>query len=545
MSSLTAPQCYHLYQQAAQRTGLHAPLLAALAQVHTQPRWADGTTGLGITPAQQIALDQVNTLAGQVNIAADTLRTLMQRCIQQGWSAAEFWHSEQGRYSDRWVQQVAQGFTPHPQETRAAQLERCEAAALQTAYRQAIAATWQGQGRYPPPPSQSFVDAALRSHLRQLAQHYLGLQPQQTALLELVRIWQGWDRRDQAIAYLAQELALPLDAALLFFLRQILSDYAGYPHQREAALSLVRLWHQFDSRETTLWHLERQQFPVEQVLDRALLAFLQRLPRFYPFSAAQRHALVEGFRDWHQFATVPDALLALGVDPAVFTSTVLHPAALAHATQQVDRALLDFLRQIPALYTPRQRESALQLGQSWYATPSRIATVQALIDDLKRSETAPRETFAAVPPPVPPPPPDRPSQWTPETLQLHTPICAGGSITWAEATSGGVFLPPNPWMVESIAAMAAAVQSVRDRLGRPLTILRWYCPIDHDPLVQIIATPYFAIGSAILFYCTPLTGRQLYWFLDPWWAGGLGYHRRYPHLCYLDGRSDRARLWSE
>ncbi len=541
MKLLTAAQRDHLYQQAATRTGIHQPLLAALYEVQSQPILVDEQTGLGITPANHVSMAQVKTLMGQVTVAADTLRCLTQRCIAQGWNPVDFWHSEQGRYSDAFLHQVANGFTPTNTEVGAAQLESCDRAELQRTYLRYAAAAWQEIGK---PKSQSFLDEALRSHLRRLATQYLGLQNQQAALIELVRLWNGLDRREEAIAQLAKELNLPLDSALRFFFRQILSDYAAYPHQREAALQLVRLWHQFDSREATILHLQQQTFPFDQVLDTALITFVQRLPRLYQTNGLQRHALVEGFRHWQRLDSRPEALITLGVDPTVFAGNVLNPAEIDQATQQVDRALIDFIRQIPALYTSsrHQRESLLYLGQLWYGTQTQAETVQTLIDELKRSEAARQEAIDAVPPPFPFPLPDRPTNWTPETIQLHAPIRPCGSFTWAEATSGGLYLPPNQTTVDTIVAMADWVQHIRDRVGRPLTILRWYCPLETDPVAHLFPTHYHAIGQAITFYCDHLTGRQLYWFLHPWWTGGLGHHSRYPYLCYVDGRGDRVRI---
>ncbi|MDX2242475.1 MAG: peptidase M15A [Leptolyngbyaceae cyanobacterium bins.302] len=541
MKPLTSAQRDHLFLQAALRTGIHKPVLAALYDVHTQPLLPDEETGLGITPANQISLDAVNSFRGQVTIAANTIRSLTRSLVAQaGWSAIDFWQSEQGRYSDRFLQQVAHGFTPTMGDRDAAQLESCHYAELHRAYTRYATADWQEIGK---PQSQSFLDDALRSHIRKLANQYLELQSQQVALIELVRLWQGLDHREEAIAYLAQELALPLDSALRFFLRQISSDYAAYPYQREALLQLVRLWHQFDSREATILHLQHQSFPFDRVLDTALIAFVQRLPRLFQGNGQHRNALVEGFRYWQQLDNRPDALITLGVDPNVFAGAVLNQTEIDHAMQQVDRALMDFIRQIPAIYTNsrHQRESILYLGQLWYGTQTQPETIQTLVDELRRSETARREGVDAVPQPIPFPLPEPPAHWTPETIQLHAPIQRYGSFTWAEATSGGLYLPANQTAVNTIAQMATLAQHIRDRLGRPLSIIRWYCPLEADPVASLFPTHDHALGNAITFYCDHLTGRQLYWFLHPWWMGGLGYHSRYPYLCYVDGRSDRVR----
>jgi len=540
MKLLTSAQRDHRYRQAALRTGIHKPLLSALYEVQSQPILVDGETGLGITPANHISLDAVNSFGGQVAIAANTLRCFTQTLINQGWKSADLWHSEQGRYSDAFLHHIAQGFTPRNTDRDAAKLESCNDAELHRAYTRYATAEWQELGK---PQSQTFVDDALRSHIRQLSNQYLGLHSQHIALLELVRLWQGLDQRDEAIAYLAKELALPLESALRFFLRQTLSDYAAYPHQREALLQLVQLWHQFDSREATILHLQQQSFPYDRVLDTALIAFVQRLTRLYQGNGQHRNALVEGFRYWQQLDNRPDALINLGVDPNVFAGNVLNPTEIDQAIQQVDRALMDFIRQIPAIYTSsrHQRESILYLAKLWYNTQTQPETIQSLVDELKQAEAARREGVDAVPKPIPFPQPPTPACWTPETLQLHAPIQPYGSFTWAEATSGGLYLPPNQTAVDTIITMAELVQHIRDRLGRPISVIRWYCPLEADPVASLFPTHYHALGSAITFYCDQLTGRQLYWFLHPWWAGGLGYHARYPYLCYIDSRSDRTR----
>ncbi|EKQ66712.1 hypothetical protein OsccyDRAFT_4504 [Leptolyngbyaceae cyanobacterium JSC-12] len=540
MQTLTAVQRDMVYAQEATRTGIHKPLLAALYEVQQQPLLTDGEMGLGIAPANRIALEAVSTFAGQVHFAANTIRSLTQVLIDQAWKDADLWHSEQGRYSDRFLQRVASGFVPASADGDAAQLELCDFNELHRIYLRFAAADWQEMGKL---QSQSFVDDALRSLIRPLLNQYLGLESQRAGLLEAVRLWQGLDKRDDAIAYLAKELALPLDSALVFFLRQALANYSAYPHQREALVQLVRLWHQFESREATILHLQHRQFPFDVILDTALMTFVQRLPYLFQGNGQQRNALVEGFRQWQQLESRPDALVALGVDPELFTGTVLTRAEMDQATHQIDRALIEFIRQIPAIYTgsSHQRESLLYLGQLWYGSTTQPATIQALLDDLKRAETARREGVDAIPKPIPSPPPDAPPRWTPDTIYPHATILPYGSFTWAEATSGGLYLPPNQAVVEMIIQMAEHLQHLRDRIGRPLSILRWYCPVEADTVSTQFPNHRHALGDAVLFYCDGLTGRELYWFLHPWWSGGLGHHIRYPYLCYVDGRSDRVR----
>lgn len=544
MQTLLPVQRDHFYLQAATRSGIHKPLLAALYQVQGQPTLADGETGLGISPANQVSLEPVNSFLGQVHFAANTVRSLTNSLIGQGWKDADLWQSEQGRYSDSFLRQVANGFVPNETDPLAARLELCNGEELRRVYGQQATADWQELGK---PRSQSFLDEALRSQARQLANQYFGLASQQAALLEVVRLWQGLETREAAIAHLSKELALTLDSALLFSLRQSLSSYAAYPHQRAALLQLVQLWYQFDSREATIRHLQQGTFPVDALLHTALLTFVQRIPRLFQGNGQHRNALVEGFRHWHRIDQRPTALVALGVNPDLFSGSAQTPEEINAATNQVDRALIEFIRQLPTLYTgsSHERESLLHLGQLWHNTLTQAQTVQALIEDLKRSESARRDSVDGLLKPTAALLPDPPRFWTPETLQLHAPILPFGSFTWAEATGGGLYLPTNQATIAAITTMADLAQQVRDRIGRPLAIVRWYDPGNSDALTAQLPHHRHAIGDAITFYCDGLTGNQLYWFLHPWWTGGLGRYNRHPLLCYIDGRSDRVRWFQD
>ena len=97
MGQLTPDQRKLLYVQEAARSGIHSPLLAALYQVQTKPLLTDGETGLGIAPANQIALEQVDTFLSQVQYAANTIRSLTNSLTANGWKSTELWNVEQGR----------------------------------------------------------------------------------------------------------------------------------------------------------------------------------------------------------------------------------------------------------------------------------------------------------------------------------------------------------------------------------------------------------------------------------------------------------------
>lgn len=552
MPFLSPDQRRDLFQKAAHRAGIHKPILAALHQVHQEPRLLDGETGLGIVPANRISPEQVNSFIGQVNFGADTVRSLIYSLIAQGWQEPDLWNREQGRYSDRFLRIVAKGYIPAPTDPLAARLELCDFNALQQTYCQQVTAELQAAGA---PANQIYLDPALLSVAQEFANHYLGLSYQRDALLELVRLWLGLDDRERAIALLSDAHSkstssgpFNLDTTLLQFLHKALSAYVGYPHQREALLSLAQSWQQVESREAAICALQQGIDPATDTtaLDAAVMAFIQKLPQRYQGQGTQRNALVEGFRHWYQLDSRPAALVALGVNPDLFSGATPEPADLQNATTQTDRGLIEFIHHIPDLYLGKelQREALLYLAQLWYDVASSEQTAQSLLADYRQIEAAHSDSPDALPSPLPLPRLPRPADWTVDNLQLQAPILPGGSFTWAEATQGGLYLPTNQLLIEAIVQTAARIQQARDRLGRPLTIVRWYQPADGPAMPDPSHASRHALGLAIVFYCHGLTGNQLYWTLNPWWRGGLGRYIRYPYLCYVDAWSDRAR-WTQ
>ncbi|MGQ9872110.1 hypothetical protein [Leptodesmis sp.] len=94
MPLLSPDQRSDLFQKAAHRAGIHKPILAALHQVHQEPHLPDGEIGLGIVPANRISPEQVNSLIGQVNFGANTVRSLTYSLIAQGWQEPDLWNRE-------------------------------------------------------------------------------------------------------------------------------------------------------------------------------------------------------------------------------------------------------------------------------------------------------------------------------------------------------------------------------------------------------------------------------------------------------------------
>jgi hypothetical protein len=542
MAALTPNQRNLLYLQAATRVGIHKPVLAALYQVQKQPLLADGETGLGIAPVNQIALPQVSSLVNQVWYAANTLRSLTAQLMQTGWQPVDFWDGRQGRYSDRFLRRVAKGYSASPGEVEAALLEACDAEGLIQAYNFDCDLDTKLETV---PADLSFLDAALQSFARQVPSHYLGLSHQRTALLEMVRLWHQVDRSDAAIATLAPTSArsrLDLDSLLLPVVAQVPSRYNGYPHQREALLRMTQLWRQLGTREGAIASLHTHSSPEldPATLDPALIALVQSIPRSYQGQGEQRHALVEGFRLWRQLENRSDALIALGLNPDIFDQPSQDD--FTQAALQIDRALLSFLQYLPADYqgVDYQRHALLHLAQLWRGIATPEQTIQSLLDDLKRMESASPGSADAATPPLPAPLPPRPATWTPANLQLYASILPASHLTWADATQGGLYLPTEQTTVDAIVQMADLAQQASYRLGRPLRVVHWYVPSAGRSLE--LAAGRHDGGEAIVFYCDGLTGNQIYWSLAPWWQCGLGRFSNYPHLCYIDLRNQPARL---
>jgi hypothetical protein len=570
VDKLAPDQRNHYYLTEASRTGIHRPILVALHTVQQQPPLSDGETGLGIVPIHQVELSQVETFPDQVRWAANTLRRLTHRLVNQGWASTDLWDVAAGRYSDRFLEQVAQGYGPTVEESDAAQVEPCDKTALRQAYLHDLTATWgresPHQRQESPNMSPSFkslnvtnlnlsqLDPALLTFAERVSPNYSRITAQRLALVEAVRIWQQVDTVDAVYEALAVPVVdqvpdeTALDHALLAFMTSALETYAGYPHQREALLRLAQHWLQRDTREGTIIALLTGDpfAPAASLpsLDPVLMAFVQTLPSQYQGQGDQRFALTEAYRSWFSLESRNAALQRLGINPDDLVAQADNPTALMATAQTLDRALIDFVQIIPTTYaeTEDQREILMILLQRWRRLNHRTTTVQALLEDRRQMERAAPHTPEAIPAPVPPPLPPRPPRWTPNNLQLWASIVPNGHFTWAEATRGGVRMPPNQTTVDAIVRLAALAQQARERLGRPWVITSWYHPTPSP--TQGESPNRHGLGDAMDFYCVGLTGSQVYWFLDPWWPGGLGRYRHYPHLVHVDARPHRAR-WAD
>ena len=194
----------------------------------------------------------------------------------------------------------------------------------------------------------AYLDSALLSLIERIPRYYEGLPYQQEALLEVVRIWRQLDTRTAAVESLkggSQPDESALDRLLLQFMQNISRNYLGYPHQREALIRLTQLWRQLDSRERAIASLETNTSadPGLSRLDPALMAFVQRIPRYYRGKGAQRQALAEALRVWRRLDSRSAALVALGIHPKTLNAAAGNPTVLANAATQLDRQLIAFV----------------------------------------------------------------------------------------------------------------------------------------------------------------------------------------------------------
>ncbi|WP_008317241.1 D-Ala-D-Ala carboxypeptidase family metallohydrolase [Leptolyngbya sp. PCC 6406] len=550
MVGLAPDQRNYYYLIEAARGGIHKPILAALYVAHQAPPLEDGETGLGIAPANRIPASQVSTFPQQVQYATNTLRSLTDSLAASGWQGQDLWDGTAGRYSDRFLRRIAEGFSPPVTATAAARLEPTSADKLIAAYLADVSTDYRADQL---PQNLVYLDRALLTFAGRVAANYNRLSFQRQALLESARLWRKLDSHAAVIE--AFQLAsangtvdeAALDRALITFIQQAERYFSGYPHQREALLRLVQIWRQTDSREAAIKGLAQENPHSHEtnleIVDPALMAFVQRVPEFYRGLGDQRFALTEAYRAWQGLDSRTTAIKALGLDPNALLNASGNNAALAAAATQIDQALLAFWRRVPTEYQGKEqeREALIRLVQIWRRMEGRIPTIQSLFDDLRRMERANRDSIEAMPPPVPPPQPARPARWTPSNLKLEMSIVANGNFTWAEATRAGTRMPKDQATVDAIIRIATLGQEARDRIGRPFLITSWYRPPAVNARVGGASESRHIVGDAIDFYCNGITGQQLYWSLDPWWPGGLGRYSQYPYLCHLDARGYRAR----
>ena len=550
MANLSPDQRNYIYLLESERAGIHKPILAALYAAHGAPTLPDGETGLGVYPINRIPAGELDSFAEQVQYAANTVRSITDRLTAMGWRGSDLWDSDRGRYTDRFVQAIAEGYRPPNNDVDAALLESTDSLVLLEAYIEDLTVDYDGAQL-----SQNLVylDGALLTFAERVPRYYQGMAFQRDALLEAFRIWRKLGSlpavynaiQDQpADAVVEPPDPNTIDQTLLRFIYNVPRYYAGYPHQREALLRMVHLWRQLDSREEAIASLRQDNSaaPSPDIVDPALIAFVQRIPQYYAGRPDQRNALTETVRLWRQLDSRTSALVSLGISPQVFSGETDRDR-LRDLAAQLDRELVNFMRRVPGAYQEKdlQRDALIRLVQLWRGLDSREKTLQTLLDDVRRMQQARRGSTDAPPAPQPTPTPTRPARWTPTNIQIHATIIPNGSFTWAEATRGGTRMPPDQSTVNGIVRIATLAQQARDRIGRPFHITSWYRPPEVNRRVGGASQSRHIVGDAIDFYVDGLTGDQIYWALDPWWPGGLGRYTSFPSLSHLDARGYRAR----
>lgn len=180
------------------------------------------------------------------------------------------------------------------------------------------------------------------------------------------RGWQGtelWDPRDNRYT---EKLV-----------RAIAAFYAPLAEDDQAMADSERL------KPDSLWgaYIQESSSSVDtalrevdgDVLDEKLLAFVQRVPRFYTGLPQQREAALETLRLWRKLDTTSDAEKSLNVT-----------APIQSDGSHLDSALVQFIERLPANYTrlPHQRQALLSLAQLWRQLDSPELTVEALLKDV-------------------------------------------------------------------------------------------------------------------------------------------------------------------
>ncbi|NJN71895.1 MAG: peptidase M15A [Limnothrix sp. RL_2_0] len=552
MSQLNPEQKNYDYLIEAERVGIHKPILAALNTVHRTPQLADGDTGLGITPANQVIPINLDTFGEQTQYAANTIRALTDNLISQGWEGSDLWDMDEGRYSDKFLTRIAKGYLPNSTEKNIGRLEPSDVDALIAAYKADILIDYDGAEL---PKNLSHLDQALIQFIERVGKYYQGLSHQREAMLEAVRIWRKLDSHDAVLESLVQGTDLnsatidesELDLLLKHFIQRISPNYSGYPHQREALIRFAQLWRQLESREATIEALEKEDLNAEnlEVLDPAIMKFVGQVANYYAGKGSQRNALTEGLRLWRQLDSRQSVLSSLGVEPAQLQAASGSAEKMRELANQIDQELVSFMKRVPGAYQDEehQRESLIRAVQLWRELPNREQAIASLTEDLKRIIVEPPKKVVEPVQPITVVVPRRPSRWTVATVRanLSMSIIPNGSFTWLEATHGGKRMPPNQTTVDAMIRIAKLAQQARDRLGRSMIVTSWYRPPAVNRAVGGAINSRHIVGDAIDFVVNGLSGNQIYWTLDPWWPGGLGRYRSFPNLGHIDARSYRAR----
>jgi hypothetical protein len=460
---------------------------------------------------------------------------------------------DQGRYSDKFLARIAKGYLPNSTEKDIGRLEPSDVDALIAAYKADILTDYDG-AELPNNLSHldqaliQFIERVGKyyqglSHQREAmleaVRIWRKLESHDAVIASLVK---GTDLDGATID------ESELDLLLRHFIQRISPNYSGYPHQREALIRFAQLWRQLESREATIKALENEDLNAEnlEVLDPAIMKFVGQVSTYYAGKGSQRNALTEGLRLWRQLDSRQSVLSSLGVEPAQLQAASGSAEKMRQLASQIDQELVSFIKRVPGAYQEdeeHQRESLIRAVQLWRELPNREQAIASLTEDLKRIIVEPPKKVVEPVQPITVVVPRRPSRWTVATVRanLSMSIIPNGSFTWLEATHGGKRMPPNQTTVDSMIRIAKLAQQARDRLGRAMIVTSWYRPPAVNRAVGGATNSRHIVGDAIDFVVCGLSGNQIYWTLDPWWPGGLGRYRSFPNLGHIDSRPYRAR----
>ncbi|ASC71857.1 hypothetical protein XM38_028110 [Halomicronema hongdechloris C2206] len=165
-----------------------------------------------------------------------------------------------------------------------------------------------------------------------------------------------------------------LDKALLAFAERVPPHYGRLGFQRQALLEAVRLWRKLDSHEAVLEALEISE-PVSQAdetaLDQALVNFVQGAVRYYSGYPYQREALLRLVQLWRQMDSREETIQWLAShDPHA------HEANL----HIIDPALIAFVQHLPGQYKGQgdQRFALTEAYRLWQQLASRAMALESL-----------------------------------------------------------------------------------------------------------------------------------------------------------------------
>lgn len=379
------------FQFAAQRWGVHGPVLLALYEGSNNPAFG--------VPEAIAALEADERRAALADHLAAGVRHRCDTLAQQGWTGARLWDTATQRYGRDLVGLLAQGYGATVGD-RTLGWGPCEPVRFESLYRQYCALDLATMPLTNPAATPTIaqpltaidffvLDRALLDTIERLSQFYQGMAHQRDALLEAVRVWRGLADRDATLGSLniprLNYTNTQLDGALLQFIQRLSPYYGGFPHQREALLRLVQQWRQLESRQAAIASLASSTSPetTQTVYDLALIAFTQRVPEYFTGTADQRNALTETVRLWRKLDTRNAAAVSLGIDPLQFTSA--DDRVRTDAFAKLDRELVGFLSRLAGAFQgrPHERGALLRLVQLWRGLETQTAVLGSLETDLK------------------------------------------------------------------------------------------------------------------------------------------------------------------